>query len=73
MPVRKYRRETSEISGCLKYLIFIVNVVFWVNITCQILRSLQVYNILKLVDNWCFSTYIRSMGLDRERCFQQFF
>lgn len=31
MPVRKYsRRETSEVSGCLKYMIFSFNVLFWV-------------------------------------------
>ncbi|XP_022903909.1 tetraspanin-5 isoform X2 [Onthophagus taurus] len=29
MPVRKYRRETSEVSGCLKYMIFGFNVLFW--------------------------------------------
>lgn len=31
MPVRKYRRRSSEISSCLKYIIFGVNVLFWVN------------------------------------------
>lgn len=30
MPVRKYRRDTSEVSCCLKYLIFGFNVLFWV-------------------------------------------
>ncbi|KAH8381174.1 tetraspanin-17 isoform X6 [Drosophila serrata] len=29
MPVRKYRRETSEISCCLKYLLFASNVILW--------------------------------------------
>ncbi|XP_068910759.1 tetraspanin-5 isoform X4 [Tenebrio molitor] len=29
MPVRKYRRETSEVSSCLKYMIFGFNVLFW--------------------------------------------
>lgn len=29
MPVRKYRRDKSEVSCCLKYLIFGFNVVFW--------------------------------------------
>lgn len=29
--VRKtYRRDTSEVSCCLKYIIFSVNVLFWV-------------------------------------------
>lgn len=31
MPVRKYRRETTEVSGCLKYMIFGFNVLFWVS------------------------------------------
>lgn len=29
MPVRKYRRDTSEVSCCLKYVIFGFNVMFW--------------------------------------------
>ncbi|KAL5274481.1 TSPAN5 family protein [Megaselia abdita] len=29
MPVRRYRRESNEISCCLKYFIFSFNVVFW--------------------------------------------
>lgn len=29
--VRKYRRDTSEVSCCLKYLIFGFNVLFWVS------------------------------------------
>ncbi|KAK5649404.1 hypothetical protein RI129_000433 [Pyrocoelia pectoralis] len=29
MPVRKYKREASEVSGCLKYMIFGFNVLFW--------------------------------------------
>ncbi|CAG9133506.1 hypothetical protein JYU34_004497 [Plutella xylostella] len=29
MPIRKYRRDTSEVSCCLKYVIFGVNVLFW--------------------------------------------
>ncbi|KAF5306751.1 hypothetical protein FQA39_LY01509 [Lamprigera yunnana] len=29
MPVRKYKRESSEVSGCLKYMIFGFNVSFW--------------------------------------------
>ncbi|XP_048512762.1 tetraspanin-5 isoform X1 [Athalia rosae] len=31
MPVRKYRRDTSEVSCCLKYVIFGFNVMFWVS------------------------------------------
>lgn len=30
VPVRKYRRDTSEVSSCLKYMIFGFNVLFWV-------------------------------------------
>ncbi|XP_050666981.1 tetraspanin-5 isoform X3 [Leptidea sinapis] len=29
MPIRKYRRDTTEVSCCLKYVIFGVNVLFW--------------------------------------------
>ncbi|KAL9874480.1 tetraspanin-17 isoform X3 [Glossina fuscipes] len=29
MPVRKYRRETTEINCCLKYILFSSNVVIW--------------------------------------------
>ncbi|KAJ9586217.1 hypothetical protein L9F63_020126, partial [Diploptera punctata] len=29
MPVRKYRNDTSEVSCCLKYVIFGFNVIFW--------------------------------------------
>lgn len=29
--IRKYRRDTSEVSCCLKYVIFGVNVLFWVS------------------------------------------
>lgn len=29
--VRKYRRETSEISCCLKYLLFTSNVLIWMS------------------------------------------
>ncbi|KYM78523.1 hypothetical protein ALC53_11178 [Atta colombica] len=28
--VRKYRRDTSEVSCCLKYVIFGFNVMFWI-------------------------------------------
>lgn len=36
VPVRKYKREASEVSGCLKYMIFGFNVLFWV---CSVLLS----------------------------------
>lgn len=29
--VRKYRHDASEVSGCLKYMIFGFNVLFWVS------------------------------------------
>lgn len=29
--IRKYRRDTTEVSCCLKYVIFGVNVLFWVS------------------------------------------
>lgn len=32
VPVRKYRRDTTEVSGCLKYMIFGFNVLFWVSV-----------------------------------------
>lgn len=31
--IRKYRRDTTEVSCCLKYVIFGVNVLFWVSKT----------------------------------------
>ncbi|KOX77436.1 hypothetical protein WN51_09760 [Melipona quadrifasciata] len=31
--VRKYRRDTSEVSCCLKYVIFGFNVMFWQHIS----------------------------------------
>ena len=30
--VRKYHRDSTEVSSCLKYLIFGFNVLFWVRI-----------------------------------------
>lgn len=30
VPIRKYRRDASEVSSCLKYMIFGFNVLFWV-------------------------------------------
>lgn len=33
---RKHRRDKSEISCCLKYLIFGFNVIFWVSYTDQL-------------------------------------
>lgn len=29
--IRKYRRDTTEVSCCLKYVIFGVNILFWVS------------------------------------------
>lgn len=33
MPVKRYRRDQSEVSCCLKYVIFGFNVIFWVSTT----------------------------------------
>lgn len=30
--IRKYRKDTSEVSCCLKYVIFGFNVLFWVSV-----------------------------------------
>lgn len=48
MPVRKYRRETSEVSCCLKYLIFSFNYLFWVSFNIQISFISNNINILLL-------------------------
>lgn len=39
MPVRKYRRDQSEVSCCLKYVIFSFNVIFWVRVGCTITKQ----------------------------------
>ncbi|MPD02134.1 Tetraspanin-17 [Portunus trituberculatus] len=31
MPAKRYRRDQSEVSCCLKYVIFGFNVIFWVS------------------------------------------
>lgn len=38
MSSRKHRRDKSEISCCLKYLIFGFNVIFWVR-SCVVMQS----------------------------------
>lgn len=32
MPTKRYRRDQSEVSCCLKYVIFGFNVIFWVSL-----------------------------------------
>lgn len=39
--VRKYRRETSEISCCLKYLLFTSNVIIW--LTALVVLSVGIW------------------------------
>lgn len=39
MSGRKHRRDKSEISCCLKYLIFGFNVIFWVSSCCYALEA----------------------------------
>lgn len=39
--VRKYRRDTSEVSCCLKYVIFGFNVMFWVSIIIIIMLCIE--------------------------------
>jgi hypothetical protein len=35
--IKKYRRDESEVSCCLKYLIFGFNVIFWVRLAMQLI------------------------------------
>lgn len=49
--IRKYRRDTSEVSCCLKYVIFGVNVLFWVS-TSIILVMEKTANVLLIATLW---------------------
>lgn len=49
--IRKYRRDTSEVSCCLKYVIFGVNVLFWVS-TSIILAMMKTANVLFIATLW---------------------
>lgn len=79
MPTRKYRRDQSEVSCCLKYVIFGFNVIFWVSglqtkafvvltwkFTCNIFK----YILIQLA-NWSWYHGCGNLGLDRKRYVQQ--
>ena len=54
-PRKKYRRHESEVSCCLKYLIFGFNVIFWVrykNYNHRVLCQAFVSSIIYIVDCW---------------------
>lgn len=47
MPTRKYRRDQSEVSCCLKYVIFGFNVIFWVSelqTKASVVVTMQIFN-----------------------------
>lgn len=43
--IRKYRRDTSEVSCCLKYVIFGVNVLFWVSFKVLFTILIKIYTV----------------------------
>ncbi|XP_055322893.1 tetraspanin-5 [Sitodiplosis mosellana] len=58
MPVRKYRRRTSEISCCLKYFIFSVNVLFWLAGLCILAVGVWAWNEKDMFRNLTKSSHI---------------
>ncbi|XP_055903914.1 tetraspanin-5 isoform X4 [Eupeodes corollae] len=58
MPVRKYRRETSEISCCLKYIIFSCNVLFWSAGLCVLAIGIWAWNEKDMFSNLTRLTFI---------------
>lgn len=58
MPVRKYRRETSEISCCLKYVIFSCNVLFWSAGLCVLAVGIWAWNEKDMFSNLTRLTFI---------------
>lgn len=59
--VRKYRRETSEISCCLKYMIFSFNYLFWVSVfQCSELLYWELHGQLA---GWRTACYFQMLGL----------
>lgn len=58
MPVRKYRRETSEISCCLKYVIFSFNVIFWMLGLCIFAVGIWAWREKDIFNNISKVTYI---------------
>lgn len=55
MPVRKYRRDTSEVSCCLKYVIFGFNVMFWVSTLWE--RNIVIDYVVELLAT-CVVSYV---------------
>lgn len=58
MPVRKYRRETSEISCCLKYIIFSCNVLFWSAGLCVLAVGIWAWSEKDMFSNLTKLTFI---------------
>ncbi|XP_017490613.1 PREDICTED: tetraspanin-5 isoform X1 [Rhagoletis zephyria] len=56
--VRKYRRETSEISCCLKYLLFSSNVVVWTAGLCVLAVGIWAWNEKDMFSNLAKLTFI---------------
>ncbi|XP_037927851.1 tetraspanin-5 isoform X1 [Teleopsis dalmanni] len=59
MPVlRKYRRETSEISCCLKYMLFTSNVAIWMIGLCVLAIGIWAWNEKDMFSNLAKLTFI---------------
>ncbi|XP_014099971.1 tetraspanin-5 isoform X1 [Bactrocera oleae] len=56
--VRKYRRETTEISCCLKYLLFSSNVVVWIAGLCVLAVGIWAWNEKDMFSNLAKLTFI---------------
>ncbi|XP_004533978.1 tetraspanin-5 isoform X2 [Ceratitis capitata] len=56
--VRKYRRETTEISCCLKYLLFSSNVVVWTLGLCVLAVGIWAWNEKDMFSNLAKLTFI---------------
>ncbi|XP_049318003.1 tetraspanin-5 isoform X2 [Bactrocera dorsalis] len=56
--VRKYRRETTEISCCLKYLLFSSNVVVWTAGLCVLAVGIWAWNEKDMFSNLAKLTFI---------------
>ncbi|XP_011189327.1 tetraspanin-5 isoform X1 [Zeugodacus cucurbitae] len=56
--VRKYRRETTEISCCLKYLLFSSNVVVWTAGLCVLAIGIWAWNEKDMFSNLAKLTFI---------------
>lgn len=83
--VRKYRRDTSEVSCCLKYVIFGFNVMFWVSGTVAIrifelydyhtnnCRTFVIFLSLKFIKSEPFSVNIKSRTLIKNSPYVSFY